>query len=144
MNWKRDGKPEIDQWCRWAKPLAGTRSGKLHFAGLPALVRDELLYGIQASHHDGYRCYLNQIRPILDIVRDQQVSLLADLRLPGDRDLRRFVVRARDVIALALANREAEVAKDVWDLRLWKLRGFLRFDGSAQPRRGQRAGHRRY
>jgi integrase len=139
LHWKREGKPDLEQWSRWAKPLAGSRAGKLHFMGLPAVVRDELLFGLQTAHQDGYRCYLNQLRPILDAVRDQRVSRLADLPRLETRDYTRFLTRTRDAIALALADREAEVEKDVWDLRLWNLRGFLRFDGSAQPRTGQKA-----
>jgi hypothetical protein len=103
--WLADGRPEIGEWARWAEPVVGTRGGKIRLGGLPDLMRDELLLGVQLAGRHGRHWPPTVIRPAVDAIRRARAPRLAAIDVdPLRTGTRQFLVGVQESIALRWAT----------------------------------------
>ncbi|MEU6960969.1 tyrosine-type recombinase/integrase [Streptomyces chrestomyceticus] len=118
---------------RWRRvessiPEANTVS----FRGLPPLVVNELLFGIQQRTRSGAKTRMDLLRQICDGLRAQQVGSLLDHEPLSSHGTRVLVEHFARHVRRALLSPETEVLKDVWDMWVFGHQGTLDFRGISQ------------
>ena len=116
--------------------VRGETGGRVALRGLPHLVQLQVLFGIAACARGAGRCQPHELRAsVKELCHRGTASILDDdwakpgmgLSLSGGKFLR---LTARE-LRLAVGSVDDEIANDVWDLRLWGLKGRLSFSGPA-------------
>jgi integrase len=136
QRWNNARKPELESWCRVAGEVRGAVGGRVSLRGLPRLLQLEVLFGIAMCAKGAGRCQPHELRAsVEELCRRATMSVLDDDWAnvakglsPSDGKFLRLTARE---LRLALGSVDDEIANDVWDLRLWGLKGRLSFCGPA-------------
>jgi hypothetical protein len=137
--WIRDrtADPRLDEarWRLTTSPIVVT--GQVSLTGMPPLITAQVLYGLQQRTRSGAHTRIEVLRLVVEELRRSQAETVdASAERPPDRMGRekRTVLGALARHArLAVADPEAERAKDVWELAVFGLRGRLSFTAISQP-----------
>jgi integrase len=137
--WRSEGRPSgraMQSWC--ARQGSVDRDGHLVvLARLPERLLVELLYGLQRSVDLGHKAKPMNIQTAVQLIRAQGVDSILELpmdKIKQGQPASLFLSFVADQVALALSDRESEVRKDDWDLRVFgKVPGLLRFSVIDQP-----------
>lgn len=128
--WRVSRFPPIEAFLANATPRHGDLGGRVVMTGLADRVINEVLYGIQVCLADGRKLRPPALRAAVKHLRDAAASSLADFDPSGLADPpRRFLVLTTRSIARLDTDADTEVAKDVWDLRVFGHSGRLSFVG---------------
>jgi len=133
----RQERPDVDfdRWTRTVEPINADHLVILK--GLSYSVQMELLVALQARTDEGTRTLITSLRAIVTALRRVEATALSDLTDAQVAKLRsdaQVLLRSlRDRLALRLSSPESERDKDVWDLRVFGLRGNLVLSGITQP-----------
>jgi hypothetical protein len=134
---ERRADPRLDEprWRATTSPIVVT--GQVSLAGMPPLITAQVLYGLQQRTRSGAHTRIEVLRLVVEELRRSQadtVDALADSPPDGMGREKRTVLGALTRHArLAVADPEAERAKDVWELTVFGLRGRLTFTSISQP-----------
>lgn len=124
--WTGAGRPKAGAfrgWCAQETTL-DTDRGVARLGGLGERARLEVLYGIQCRALDERRTPPSVVQMVVNLLHAQRADSVFDLTIDDVDDERRlFVLFTRDRLALAAARPETEMAKDVWDLRVFGRAG---------------------
>jgi integrase len=128
--WRLAARPELDAFCQTGLPCRGDRRGRIVLHGLPAGVIVEMLFGIQNALAEGRRLSPSDLRATVDHLRRQQVQSIRDVEMTQlGVAVQRFLRFSADRAAFVSSSIEAEMTRDVWDLRHWGMPGRLSFIG---------------
>jgi hypothetical protein len=138
--WIRDHRadPGLDE-ARWrvtTSPIVVT--GQVSLAGMPPLVTAQVLYGLQQRTRSGARTRLQVLRAVVHDLRRTRADSVIDAAAAGPsgrmrREKRTVLAALARHAALAVSDPETERAKDVWELAVFGLRGWLSFTAISQP-----------
>ncbi|MEV6598821.1 site-specific integrase [Actinoplanes sp. NPDC051346] len=149
---QRDGlcPPHLDRWLRHQRQHPDARLGAwicagepilgghtVTLAGLPERFQVELLLAVQLRCDAGVKTRPTKLRRIVADAKTRRAGSIAEL-LAKSRRASRFddvqaTLRAMDrELRRALSTPERERPSDVWDLRVWGLRGTLDFTALTQ------------
>jgi len=110
-------------WCAQETSLDTDRR-VARLGGLGERARLEVLYGVQCRALAERRTPPSVVQMVANLLHAQGAASVFDLSLDGVGDERRlFVLFTRDRLGLAAARPETEMAKDVWDLRVFGRAG---------------------
>jgi integrase len=142
--------PHVDQWQRHQREQPDARlsdwiaaaqpvlvSHTVALAGLPDRLQVELLLAVQLRCDAGLKTLPAKLRQIVAVAKTRRAGSIADLLAKAGRASRfddvQSTLRAIDrELRRALSTPERECRNDVWDLRVWGLRGTLDFTALTQ------------
>lgn len=142
--------PHVDQWQRHRREQPDARLGDwiaacepvqmnhaVTLTGLPDRLQVELLLAVQLRCDIGVKTLPTKLRRIVAVAKTRRAASIAELLVKASRVSRfdevQSTLRAMDrEVRRALSTPEHECRNDVWDLRVWGLRGTLDFTALTQ------------
>jgi integrase len=102
--------------------------------GISELVRTQLLVGMQHRLGIGGGVELTALRSVIRFLQDGGYQHLADAPAPTDRQdyMRRLLRGLQDGLRLSTATVQDEVLRDIWDLRVFGMKGLLDYTAISQ------------
>ena len=138
---KQDPGTDFQRWLRIVDPVNADHF--VVFKGLAGQVQLELLLGLQLRNDAGIRTLVTALRPVVAILRRTEAATIADLDESLIKQTRHDAsVLARHLIGAvqrAITTPAEEQRKDIWDLRVLGLGGWLRFTAITQGWLGEAA-----
>lgn len=134
---QRRANPGLDEswWRATSSPIVVT--GQVSLAGMPPLITAQVLYGLQQRTRSGAHTRVQMLRTVVEELRRSQADTV---HAATEDPMHRMGPEKQTVLGalarharLALADPEAERAKDVWELAVFGLRGRLSFTAICQP-----------
>ena len=138
---KQDPGTDFQRWLRIVDPVNADQF--VVFKGLAGQLQLELPLGLQLRNDAGIRTLVTALRPVVAILRRTEAATIADLDESLIKQTRHDAsVLARHLIGAvqrAITTPAEEQRKDIWDLRVLGLGGWLRFTAITQGWLGEAA-----
>jgi integrase len=120
-----------DLWRRTETSIP--EASTISFRGLPPLVVNQLLFGIQQRTKAGAKTKLDLLRLVCDGLRAAQVASVLDHDIPwANVNQQKLLEHFAKHVRRALLSPETEVLKDVWDMWVFGHSGTLDFRSISQ------------
>jgi integrase len=117
--WRKAGSPDLKVFTSSTEPLKGDLTNGAWLGGLAPLVVNQLLFGVQRCIARGRQLRPSDLNVLCVALRDMGAADLAVAR-PPTKAGRRFIDFTLGELAVAVANPESELRRDVWHLQVWR------------------------